>query len=114
MSGLPATVSAGGAAGAAEPADAIRSDGFSFWYGKNQALHEITLGVAPRAVTALIGPSGCGKSTFLRSLNRLQELLPNTRHRGDITFDGASIFAPGVDAVALRRRIGMEIGRAHV
>jgi phosphate transport system ATP-binding protein len=86
---------------------AIRTDGFSFWYGKNQALREISLTVAPRAVTALIGPSGCGKSTFLRSLNRLQELLPETRHSGDITLQGASIFGPGVDPVALRRRVGM-------
>jgi phosphate transport system ATP-binding protein len=91
---------------AGEPG-ALRADRFSFWYGKTQALHDVSLTVASKAVTALIGPSGCGKSTFLRSLNRLQELLPDTRHRGDITLDGASIFAPGVDPVALRRRIGM-------
>jgi phosphate transport system ATP-binding protein len=89
------------------PRGALRADRFSFWYGSNQALSDITLDVAPTAVTALIGPSGCGKSTFLRSLNRLQELLPDTRHRGDITLDGASIFAPGVDPVQLRRRVGM-------
>ena len=86
---------------------ALRADRFSFWYGRNQALHEISLAVAPKAVTALIGPSGCGKSTFLRSLNRLQELLPETRHSGDIQVEGRSIFAPGVDPVALRRRVGM-------
>jgi phosphate transport system ATP-binding protein len=86
---------------------ALRADRFSFWYGKNQALHDISLDVAPKAVTALIGPSGCGKSTFLRSLNRLQELLPETRHSGDIELEGRSIFAPGVDPVALRRRVGM-------
>ena len=86
---------------------ALQTDRFSFWYGKNQALFDITLNVAPKAVTALIGPSGCGKSTFLRSVNRLQELLPDTRHRGEIRFEGTSIFAPGVDPVALRRRIGM-------
>jgi phosphate transport system ATP-binding protein len=85
----------------------LRTAGYSFWYGKTQALFDITLDMAPTAVTALIGPSGCGKSTFLRSVNRLQELLPDTRHRGDITLDGASIFAPGVDPVALRRRVGM-------
>jgi phosphate transport system ATP-binding protein len=85
----------------------LHADRYSFWYGKNQALFDITLDVAPKAVTGLIGPSGCGKSTFLRSLNRLQELLPDTRHTGDISFDGASIFAAGVDAVALRRRVGM-------
>ena len=89
------------------PRGALRADRFSFWYGSNQALFDITLDFAPKAVTALIGPSGCGKSTFLRSVNRLQELLPDTRHRGDITLDGASIFAPGVDPVTLRRRVGM-------
>ena len=86
---------------------ALRAVGYSFWYGGNQALFDICLAVEPRAVTALIGPSGCGKSTFLRSINRLQELLPGTRHAGDITLDGASIFARGVDPVALRRRVGM-------
>jgi phosphate transport system ATP-binding protein len=89
------------------PRGALRADRFSFWYGSNQALFDITLDFAPKAVTALIGPSGCGKSTFLRSVNRLQELLPETRHRGDITLDGSSIFAPGVDSVSLRRRVGM-------
>jgi phosphate transport system ATP-binding protein len=91
----------------AERAGALRADRYAFWYGENQALQDITLDVAPKAVTALIGPSGCGKSTFLRSVNRLQELLPGTRHGGDITLDGTSIFAPGVDPVALRRRVGM-------
>jgi phosphate transport system ATP-binding protein len=86
---------------------ALRAEAYSFWYGKSQALFDIDLAVAPRAVTALIGPSGCGKSTFLRSVNRLQELLPGTRHTGAITLDGASIFERGVDPVALRRRVGM-------
>ncbi len=86
---------------------ALRAEAYSFWYGKNQALFDIDLAVEPRAVTALIGPSGCGKSTFLRSVNRLQELLPGTRHTGAIALDGASIFGRGVDPVALRRRIGM-------
>jgi len=80
---------------------------YSFWYGREQALFGVTLDVAPRSVTALIGPSGCGKSTFLRSLNRLQELLPGTSHAGDVLLDGRSIFAPGVDPVELRRRVGM-------
>ena len=86
---------------------AIRTAAYDFWYGKVQALYDITLEVRPKAVTALIGPSGCGKSTFLRSLNRLQELLPETRFRGDILLDGTSIFGPGVDPVELRRRVGM-------
>jgi len=80
---------------------------YSFWYGSTRALFSVDLDVAPRAVTALIGPSGCGKSTFLRSLNRLQELLPGTRHSGDVLLDGGSIFATDVDPVELRRRVGM-------
>jgi phosphate transport system ATP-binding protein len=91
----------------ATPRGTLRAERYSFWYGKSQALFDIGLDVAPRAVTALIGPSGCGKSTFLRSINRLQELLPETRHSGDITLDGASVFERGVDSVAIRRRIGM-------
>jgi phosphate transport system ATP-binding protein len=86
---------------------ALRAERYAFWYGAAQALFDVSLEVAPRAVTAFIGPSGCGKSTFLRSLNRLQELLPNTRHTGDLQVDGASIFGPGVDPVALRRKVGM-------
>jgi phosphate transport system ATP-binding protein len=91
----------------------LRARQYSFWYGPRQALFDITLGVAPNRVTALIGPSGCGKSTFLRSINRLQELLPGTRHTGDILFDGGSVFAPSVDAVELRRRIGMVFQRPN-
>ncbi len=113
MSALPVRDTAGApesaraAAPAAAPRGALRAEGYSFWYGKSQALFDVSLGVAPKAVTALIGPSGCGKSTFLRSINRLQELLPGTRHTGDITLEGGSIFGRGVDPVALRRRIGM-------
>ena len=68
---------------------------FDFWYGKKQALYDITLSIAPRAVTALIGPSGCGKSTFLRSINRLNELIPGARHTGEIRLDGENIYADG-------------------
>ncbi len=91
----------------------LAAKGYSFWYGAKQALFDVTLDVKPNAVTALIGPSGCGKSTFLRSINRLQELLPGTRHRGDIAFDGESVFAPAVDPVELRRRIGMVFQRPN-
>jgi phosphate transport system ATP-binding protein len=76
-------------------------------------LFDVSLEVAPNAVTALIGPSGCGKSTFLRSVNRLQELLPGTRHTGDIRFGDGSIFARAVDPVVLRRRIGMVFQRPN-
>jgi phosphate transport system ATP-binding protein len=80
---------------------------YSFWYGETQALFDITLAVPRRAVTALIGPSGCGKTTFLRSINRLNELIPRTRHTGDILLEGVSVFSRGTDAVALRQQVGM-------
>jgi len=91
----------------------LKADSYSFWYGARQVLFDVNIGVAPNAVTALIGPSGCGKTTFLRSINRLQELLPGTRHTGDLVFDGASVFARSVDPVELRRRIGMVFQRPN-
>jgi phosphate transport system ATP-binding protein len=80
---------------------------YNFWYGPAQALFDLTFTIPRAAVTALIGPSGCGKSTFLRSINRLNELIPRTRHTGDLLLDGVSVFSPGVDTVDLRRRVGM-------
>jgi len=80
---------------------ALAARDYSFWYGAKQALFDVSIEAKPNAVTALIGPSGCGKSTFLRSINRLQELLPRTRHRGDIAFDGESVFGGSVDPVDL-------------
>jgi phosphate transport system ATP-binding protein len=84
---------------------------FDFWYGKTQALHDISLSIAPRAVTALIGPSGCGKSTFLRSINRLNELIPGARRSGEIRLDGENIYQKGMDIVTLRQRVGMVFQR---
>ena len=89
----------------------IEARDFSFWYGKKQALNTIAMAVPPRAVTALIGPSGCGKSTFLRSINRLNDLIPGIRHDGDMCLDGQSIFDKAMDVVALRQRIGMVFQR---
>jgi phosphate transport system ATP-binding protein len=89
----------------------IDAERFSFWYGATQALHEITLSIQPRGVTALIGPSGCGKSTFLRSINRLNELIPGTRQTGGIRLDGEDIYRPGLDVVALRQEVGMVFQR---
>jgi phosphate transport system ATP-binding protein len=86
---------------------------FDFWYGRTQALHGIDLAIAPRAVTALIGPSGCGKSTFLRSINRLNELIPGARRSGEIRLDGDNIYAKGVDVVTLRQRVGMVFQRSN-
>ncbi len=90
---------------------AIEARNFSFWYGKKQALRNITMAVPPRAVTALIGPSGCGKSTFLRSINRLNDLIPGIRHEGDLCLDGGSVYDPSLDVVALRQRVGMVFQR---
>jgi phosphate transport system ATP-binding protein len=89
----------------------IEARDFSFWYGKKQALKRISIAVPPRAVTALIGPSGCGKSTFLRSINRLNDLIPGIRHEGDMCLDSQSIFDKGVDVVAIRQRVGMVFQR---
>ena len=86
---------------------AVAIEDFSFWYGRTQALHDVTLEVAPRSITALIGPSGCGKSTLLRSINRLNETVPGVRHSGEIRLDGEDIYARGADAVLLRQRVGM-------
>jgi phosphate transport system ATP-binding protein len=89
----------------------IEVEHFDFWYGKSQALFDVGLEIAPRAVTALIGPSGCGKSTFLRSINRLNELIPGARGTGAIRLDGENILDRGVDVVTLRQRVGMVFQR---
>ena len=85
----------------------IEVDNFSFFYGKKQALHSITLDVPERQITALIGPSGCGKSTLLRNLNRLNDLIDDVRHEGDIRIDGTSLYDPSVEVISLRKRVGM-------
>ena len=108
-----ATVSgrAGASAPMPEHPGTIVARKFSFWYGPKQALHEIDLTIQPRSITALIGPSGCGKSTFLRSINRLNELIPGIRHDGGIELDGTDVYDASVDVVALRQRIGMVFQR---
>jgi phosphate transport system ATP-binding protein len=98
---------------AAQPFPVFDTRGFSFWYGKNQALFDLTLTIPRRTVTALIGPSGCGKSTFLRSLNRMNDLISDTRHTGDILLEGVSVYSPGTDVVELRRRVGMVFQRPN-
>jgi phosphate transport system ATP-binding protein len=99
------------AAPAAELRGALTADRFSFWYGPKQALFEISLSAAPRSVTALIGPSGCGKSTFLRSINRMNALLPGVRHEGAIRLDDTDVYSREMDLVSLRRRVGMVFQR---
>jgi phosphate transport system ATP-binding protein len=79
----------------------------NLWYGAKQALFDVNLDMFDRSVTALIGPSGCGKSTFLRCLNRMNDVIDICRIQGDIRFDGEDIYAPDVDPVQLRARVGM-------
>ena len=78
-----------------------------FYYGTSKALSNISIEVEPRKVTALIGPSGCGKSTFLRCLNRMNDTIPGTRVEGKILLEGKDIYAPDMDVVLLRQRVGM-------
>ncbi len=77
------------------------------WYGNTQALHHINMDIPDKAVTALIGPSGCGKSTFLKTLNRMNDLVPGVRIAGEVRYNGENIFAPSVDVNMLRKEIGM-------
>ena len=89
----------------------IRAEHIDFFYGSKQTLFDINLAFRDKEVTALIGPSGCGKSTFLRTLSRMNELIPGTRLTGRITLDGDDVYAPDFDVVALRQRVGMVFQR---
>ncbi len=86
---------------------AIQAHNMNVYYGDFQAVKEINLSVPPQKITALIGPSGCGKSTVLRSFNRMNDLIPSARVAGEVLYHGANIYAPDVDPVEIRRRIGM-------
>ncbi len=85
----------------------ISVHGLDLWYGKAQALKGITADIPARSVTALIGPSGCGKSTFLRTLNRMNDLVDGVRIEGSVVYDGVDVLAPGTDVIELRKRVGM-------
>ena len=85
----------------------------NFFYGKNQALHSISIDIAERMVMAFIGPSGCGKSTFLRTLNRMNDVIPATRVDGKVLIDNNDIYAAGTDVVELRRRVGMVFQKSN-
>jgi phosphate transport system ATP-binding protein len=85
----------------------------NFYYGDNRVLHDVTVKMLPNQVTALIGPSGCGKSTFLRSLNRMNDIIPGTRVEGSVCIDDRDIYAPSVDVVDLRRRVGMVFQKSN-
>ena len=85
----------------------ITTNDLCLWYGKTQALRDINISVQEGSITALIGPSGCGKSTFLKTLNRMNDLVPDVRITGSVKYRGKDIFAPGTDVNELRRQIGM-------
>src|SRR4051812_30171182 len=87
--------------------------GLNFYYGDHKVLDAIRVKVRPNEVTALIGPSGCGKSTFLRTLNRMNDIVPGSRVEGAVTIDGQDIYASSVDVVDLRRRVGMVFQRSN-
>src|SRR4030095_3338943 len=84
-----------------------------FFYGRTQALHKISIEVPERIVMAFIGPSGCGKSTFLRTLNRMKDVMPATRVSGEVMIDERDIYAPGTDVVELRRKVGMVFQKSN-
>jgi phosphate transport system ATP-binding protein len=98
---------------APEAAAKIDVSGLNFYYGDHKVLDAIRVKVRPNEVTALIGPSGCGKSTFLRTLNRMNDIVPGARVEGAVTIDGQDIYAASVDVVDLRRRVGMVFQKSN-
>ncbi len=86
---------------------------FAFYYGESKVLHDINLDIPQNRVTALIGPSGCGKSTFLRSINRMNDIIPGARAEGKIAIDGSDVYGSNVDVVTLRRRVGMVFQKSN-
>ncbi len=100
-------------AGAPRGAPAVDVRDFNFSYGTRQVLRNLKFSIERKSVTAIIGPSGCGKSTFLRSINRLNDLIPEVRHQGDILVEGTSVYAQTTDLVALRQRVGMVFQRPN-
>ena len=91
----------------------IQAEALNFYYGDTRALEDISVRIHPHLVTAFIGPSGCGKSTFLRTLNRMNDIIPGTRVEGRVLIDGSDIYESGVDVVELRRRVGMVFQKSN-
>jgi phosphate transport system ATP-binding protein len=109
----PVPVDVPGPAPVAGATAKIDVSALNFYYGLHRVLEGISLRVQPNQVTALIGPSGCGKSTFLRSLNRMNDIVPGARVEGRIAIDGKDIYASSVDVVDLRRRVGMVFQKSN-
>ena len=91
----------------------IEAANVSAWFGSHKAIEDVSLAIEPKHVTALIGPSGCGKSTFIRTLNRMHEVVPNARMEGHVTLDGEDIYGADVSAADVRRTIGMVFQRPN-
>jgi len=100
-------------AAAPERPPAFEVERLSIFYGEKKAIENVTLTIPSKMITAIIGPSGCGKSTLLRSLNRMHELVPQTRIEGKVVFAGEDIYAPHIDPVVVRRRIGMVFQKSN-
>jgi phosphate transport system ATP-binding protein len=115
----PASGSLGELASRRQPAPAtsgpckIEARGLSFYYGDARALQDISIAIRPNVVTAFIGPSGCGKSTFLRTLNRMNDIIAGTRVDGQVLIDDVDIYGPGTDVVQLRRTVGMVFQKSN-
>src|SRR5215467_2768505 len=113
----PAPMAVTPAETAARPAEQapvkVDVDRLNFYYGAKRALTDITLTMRANVVTAFIGPSGCGKSTFLRTLNRMNDIIPGARVEGRVQIDGSDVYGSGTDVVALRRRVGMVFQKSN-
>ncbi|HET7707114.1 MAG TPA: phosphate ABC transporter ATP-binding protein PstB [Gemmatimonadaceae bacterium] len=96
-----------------EASPKIQVRDFNFYYGDHHVLHDIALDIPEKQVTAFIGPSGCGKSTFLRSINRMNDIIPGARARGTLMLDNQDLYAKAVDVVALRRKVGMVFQKSN-
>ena len=91
----------------------LEAKSLNLWYGPNHALHDVSVAIPERQITAFIGPSGCGKSTFLRTLNRMNDLIPSVKIQGQVDFHGKNTYDAGVDPTLLRKRIGMVFQKAN-
>ena len=91
----------------------LQAKDLNLWYGQNHALHDVNISIPEHEITAFIGPSGCGKSTFLRTLNRMNDLIPIVKITGEVDFHGQNIYDNNLDATSLRKRIGMVFQKAN-
>ena len=91
----------------------LQAKDLNLWYGQNHALHDVNISIPEHEITAFIGPSGCGKSTFLRTLNRMNDLIPSVKITGEVNFRGQNIYDSGVDPTWLRKQIGMVFQKAN-